>query len=82
MAAKEAAIRKIAPLMLIVCLAHGNNGLKGNTSCVSKNFKLSLVLPNLPEEYSVIIIKCNGSSQLGGIKSTRFEKNKIVKALR
>jgi len=72
-AAGEAAIHKNTSLMLIICLAHGNIGSKGLTSCECQT--------NLPEEYNFIVIKCNGSSQLGGIKSTIFDKNKIGKVL-
>ena len=55
-AAEEAAIRQITPLISIVQLNHGNIGCKGNTSCVWQKSKLNLILPNLPEECKFIII--------------------------
>ena len=55
---------------------------KGITSCVWQNSNLRLALPNLPQECIVVVTECNGSSELGVIKSTKFEKNNIVKVLR
>ena len=81
--AEEAAIRQISPLISIVCFPHGSLGSKGNTTCVWQQSKLNLILPNLPEECKFVIIrhkqkKKDCKSQL---KSTKFERRKIQRAL-
>ena len=79
---EEAAMCQISPLISIVCFPHGSLGSKGNTTCVWQQSKLNLILPNLPEECKFIIIrrkqKKGGKSEL---KSTKFERRKIQRAL-
>jgi hypothetical protein len=88
--AEEAAIRQITPLISIVRLKEGNIGAKGNTHLVWQQSKLQLVLPNLPHECKFIIMKrASGNSNGQGtgnhgssqIKSTKFERHKIARAL-
>ena len=45
---KDAAIRKITPLVSIVKLAHSNISSNGNTICMWNQSKLCTILPNLP----------------------------------
>lgn len=84
--AEEAATRQIVPMLSIVRLSQGNIGAKGNTSCVWQESKLNLVLPNLPEECKFVVIqrqRQNGSAAAGNVmKSTKFKKARILKALR
>jgi hypothetical protein len=84
--AEEAAICQIVPMLSIVRLSQGNIGAKGNTSCVWQESKLNLVLPNLPEECKFVGIqrqRQNGSAAAGNVmKSTKFKKARILKALR
>ena len=81
--AEEAAIHQNSQLISIVRFPHGSLGSKGNTTCVWQQSKLNLILPNLPEECKFVIIrhkqkKKDGKSQL---KSTKFERRKIQRAL-
>ena len=78
---EEAAIRRIAPLLHIVRLAHGNIGATGNTSCVWQDTsRLSRTLPNLPEECKFVIVTRPGSGD-SQMKSTKFNRNNIRTAL-
>lgn len=78
--AEEAAIRQITPMVSIVRLTHGNLATKGNTTCVWQQSKLNLVLPNLPQSCQFIVIK-RTSSTTSQVKSTRFKRERISRAL-
>ena len=85
---EEAAIRPITPLISIVKLNNGGIGSKGNTSCVWQQSKLNLVLPNLPDQCNYIIVtrpssgnSANPDNSNSGLKSTRFKRQKIQRAL-
>lgn len=54
-AAEEAAIRQITPLISITKLCMGNIGSHGNTSCVWQTSKLNVILPNLPRDCKQIL---------------------------
>ena len=80
--AEEAAICQISPLISIVRFPHGSLGSKGNTTCVWQQSKLNLILPNLPEECKFIIIRCKQKKgDKSELKSTKFERRKIQRAL-
>ena len=79
---EEAAIRQITPLVSLVRLSTGSISMKGNTSCVWQQSKLNIILPNLPTECKFVIIKRKGCTQsTKDIKSTKFERSKIERAL-
>jgi len=84
-AAEEAAIRQITPLLSIVRLKEGDIGSKGTTHLVWQQSKLSLILPNLPVECKFIIIRRrnnnNNDVDSSTLKSTKFERRKIARAL-
>ena len=80
-AVEEAAIRQICPLISILRLTNGNIGSRGNTSCVWQKSKLSVVLPNLPQECNYIILKRrNASTDI--LAETKFKRHKIERCLR
>ena len=55
--AEEAAICPIAPAFSIIHLTAGNIASRGNTSCLLQESRLGLILPNLPEDCRVVIVK-------------------------
>ena len=79
-AVEEAAIRQIVPLQSIIRLGHGNLASKGNTYCVYKKSKLHTVLPLLPSECNYIVVT-RTSKKDGKLKSTKFKRYKIGRAL-
>jgi hypothetical protein len=77
--AEEMAIRQIAPFIRITKLRQGNIGMVGNTSCAHVHSRLSQILPNLPTECKVIILKYRHGDQ--GLASTQFRRDRIQRAL-
>jgi hypothetical protein len=79
-AAEEAAIRPITPLLSIMRLKQGNIGTKGNVSCVWQRSTLTHILPNLPTECSMIIIK-RSNSQGVALPDYNFKRGQIHRVL-
>ena len=77
--AEEAAIRRIAPMMSIIKLSHGNIGSKGNTRCAHIDSKLATILLNLPDECRYIVVQ--RTRRGGGIKNTKYKRDNIERAL-
>ena len=77
--AEEMAIRQIAPFIRITKLRQGNIGMVGNTSCAHVHSRMNLILPNLPEECKVIILKYRRG--VHGLASTQFRRDRIERAL-
>ena len=81
-AAEEAAIRQIIPMLSITRLAMGNISSKGNTTCIWQDSKLSRVLPNLPSECKIIVIRtASNTSSTSHVKSTKFKRETIARIL-
>ena len=78
--AEEAAIRAVVPLVQVARLSAGNIASKGNISCVFQETSWSKVLPHLPEECKIIVLK-RERGQKGALPSYRFRKEAIEEAL-
>ena len=79
--AEEAAIRRVRPLVSIVCLSQGNMAAKGNTSCLFQKSKIGTILPHLPRECKYIVIQCQGPRGPTDIKSTKVRRSHIHRVL-
>ena len=78
--AEEAAIRPIAPAFSIINLTGGNIASRGNTSCLLQESRLGLILPNLPENCRVVIVKRRDTSSR--MRSTKYKRYNIETMLR
>ena len=78
--AEEAAIRPIAPAFSIINLTGGNIASRGNTSCLLQESRLGLILPNLPENCRVVIVKRRDTSSR--MRSTKYKQYNIETMLR
>ena len=77
-AAELAAVQQIAIAMHITRLK-GSIGSRGNTSCLLQESTLGLILPHLPDECSVIIVKRRTTSSR--MKSTKYKRHNIQRML-
>ena len=77
-AAELAAVQQIAIAMHITRLK-GSIGSRGNTSCLLQESTLGLILPHLPDECSVIIVKRRTTSSR--MKSTKCKRHNIQRML-
>ena len=81
-AAEEAFIRQITPLINIPILSQVKIGSKGNIHCICQKSKLNLILPNLPKDCRWIVIKLRqGYGTMATMKSTTFTKLRIERVL-
>jgi hypothetical protein len=83
-AAEEAAIREITVLLSIVRLKGGNLGTKGTTTCVWNKSVVNHLLPNLPQECKVLVIKARtnqGGPDHVRMKSYQYKRKNIQRAL-
>ena len=69
---EEAAIRRITPLVSRVKLAHGNIGLKGNTTCMWNHSKLRTILPNLPSTCQYFVLSYKVKKEQNFFKINKF----------
>ena len=73
--AEEAAIRPISPAFGIIFLSGGNIASRGNTSCLLQDSRLGLILPHLPENCRIIIVKQRNT--VGRMRSTKYKRSNI-----
>jgi hypothetical protein len=82
---EECSIRQITSFVYVVLLQN-NIGSHGSASCIWKNSKLALLLPNLPVEMRIIVVTyrvrgCAASNTPSSMKSYRFWRHKIERGL-
>ena len=78
--AEEGAIRRIAPLISFQALRYGGTAVKGNTSCVHRTSKLGNILPNLPEDCYMFVLRAKRRMGQGTV-SMKCRRHKIQAAL-
>ena len=74
-AAEIVAVRRISIAQQITRLNGGGIASAGNTSCLLQETTLGTILPPLPQDCSVIIIKRQGTSSR--MKSTKYKRSNI-----
>lgn len=78
--AEQAAIKPIAIAMQITKLSGGNIASAGNTTCMLQETTIGLVLPRLPRDCFVVIVKRRNSSS-SRMTTTKYKRRTIERTL-